>query len=96
MHFTLYELILIIIIFIIIFIYSLVSTELMSTLLSFMIFLILIIPLYQLIEEYHILLVEMDLQNAFFLKMIYNFSVVLSIFVGFFLFIELLYLFFNS
>ena len=96
LHFTLFEALLIMIIFTIIFFYSITSADLLSTLFSFMIFLILILPFYILIEECQFLIFENDLQNVFFLNIFYNFSIFITIFIGFFLFVQLLYLFFNS
>jgi hypothetical protein len=77
---------------ILIFIFSLVSTDILITSLSFLIFLILIIPFHLLLEELELITLLSNLENSPFYKMIIFYSWALNIFIGISLFVELIYL----
>jgi len=78
---------------ILIFIFSLVSTDLLVSSLSFLIFLILLIPFYTLIEKIEATVFAYNLEGLPFFKLIFFYSWLLNIFIGIGLFVELIYLF---
>jgi len=78
---------------ILIFIFSLISTDVIITSLSFLIYLILIIPFYLLLEKLELITLISNLENSPFYKLIIFYSWLLNIFIGISLFIELIYLF---
>ncbi len=87
------EVLLILSVFIIIFIYSAISAEMLTSLISLLIFLILIIPFYILLERLEILVYTNNLENVTFFKFIFFYSTLIIIFIGSFIVIESIYLF---
>ncbi len=82
--------------FIIIFIYSAISTDLIVTLISFLLFLTLLIPFFILFEYYKYLMYINNYEEILFFKIINIYLPLIPIFIGLFLFIELVYLFLIS
>ncbi len=78
---------------ILIFIFSLVSTDLLVSSLSFLIFLILLLSFYTLIEKLESTVFANNLEGLLFFKLIFFYSWLLNIFIGIGLFVELIYLF---
>ena len=78
---------------ILIFISSLISTDLLVSSLSFLIFLILLIPFYTLIEKLESTVFVNNLEGLPFFKLLFFYSWLLNIFIGIGLFVELIYLF---
>jgi hypothetical protein len=78
---------------ILIFIFSLVSTDLLVSSLSFLIFLILLIPFYTLIEKLESTVFANNLEGLPFFRLLFFYSWLLNIFIGIGLFVELIYLF---
>ena len=90
------ELLLILAVIIFLFIYSIISTDLITTLISFSIFLIILIPFYFILEKFKILIFVNNLEKYFFFKYVLFVSLIINIFIGFYLFIQLLYLMLSS
>lgn len=82
--------------FIFLFIYSVISTDLITTLLSFSIFLIILIPFYSLLDKFKRLIFMNNMENYSFFNSVIYFSSIINIFIGMYLFIQLLYLMFSS
>ena len=78
---------------ILIFISSLVSTDLLVSSLSFLIFLILLIPFYTLIEKLESTVFANNLEGLPFFKLLFFYSWLLNILIGICLSVELIYLF---
>ena len=95
-NFTLFELLIVLSFFIILFIYSAFSTDLTTTFLSLIIFLIFIIPFYGLLDIFKSLIYSSNLEGVFFFQIILFYSSLIPCFIGLFLFVEVIYLFFNS
>ena len=93
---TLFEILIILALYIFIFIYSVISTDTITTLMSFILFLILLLPFYILLEKLKLLVYVNNLEDLFFFKIINYYSTLINLFIGLFLFIQLIYLFLNS
>lgn len=96
LNLILLELITITTFFICIFIYSAISTNSLSSLISFLLYLIFIFPFYLLILKLENLILINDLEKIVFLKVLVSYFTIFSIFIGLFLFVQLVYLFFYS
>ncbi len=93
---TLIEILSIITFFILIFIYSILSTDSTTTIISFMLYLIILIPFLFLLDYFKNLLDIAMPENKIFFKSIIFFSTIITYIIGFVLFIELTYLLFFS
>jgi len=88
-----FEILVILMLFIFLFIYSAISSDTITTCLSLSIYVILLIPLYILLEKLSLILFTYNLENRIFFKTLFLFSTLINIFIGFFLIIQLIYLF---
>lgn len=79
---------------VIIFLYSVVSTDLLITSLAFLLYLVLLIPFYMLMEKIKLQLAIYNIENSLFYEFLTFYSGLINTFIGISLFIELLYLFF--
>jgi hypothetical protein len=77
---------------IIIFIFSLVSTDILISMLSFLLYLIILIPFFILLDKLELLIYITDLENPTSYNVISLYSKLIYIFIGLSLFIELVYL----
>jgi len=80
--------------FIIIFIYSAISSDTTTVLISLLLFLLFLLPFYVLINQLKFLMAELNLENIVFFKTLVLYSTIVNIFIGTYLFIELIYVFF--
>lgn len=81
---------------ILIFIYSAISTDALTVFICIILFLILLLPFLTIINQLELILIEFNLENIFFYKLLINFSMIINIFIGLYLIIELFYTaFFN-
>jgi len=83
-------------IFFVLFIFSIISADSISTMFSLTFFLILIIPFYILLDEFRKLILLNNLQSVLIFKLILFYSNIITGFIGLFLIIQLLYLYFNT
>ncbi len=88
----LFEILLILSIFIFIFIYSAISVDMLTTLISLLIFLILLIPFYVILERLEIIIYMNNLENINFFKLIFFYSILINVFIGLYLVVESIYL----
>ena len=88
----LFEILLILSIFIFIFIYSAFSVDMLTTLVSLLIFLILLIPFYIGIERLEVIVYINDLESTNFFKLIFFYSTLINMFIGLFLLVQTIYL----
>ena len=77
---------------IIIFIFSLVSTDVLISMLSFLLYLIILIPFFVLLDKLELLIYIRNLENPTSYNVISLYSKLIYIFIGLSLFIELVYL----
>lgn len=77
---------------IIIFIFSLVSTDVLISMLSFLLYLTILIPFFVLLDKLEFLIYIADLENPTSYNVISLYSKLIYIFIGLSLFIELVYL----
>jgi hypothetical protein len=70
----LFEILLIVSVFILIFIYSALSIDLITTLISLLIFLILLIPFYKILERLEFIIYMNGLEDINFFKLIFFFQ----------------------
>ena len=87
------EILVILLLYIFMFIYSAISSDSVTTCISFSIYIILLLPLYIFLEKLRLLIYVNNLENEIFFKILFFYSTIINIFVGFFLFVQLLYLF---
>lgn len=90
------QILVILAIYILLFTYSAISADMITTCISFMIFLILLLPFIVLLEKLKILLYINNVRYEILVNMLIFYSTVIIIFIGFFLFIQLIYLFLNA
>ncbi|KKM64004.1 hypothetical protein LCGC14_1505720 [marine sediment metagenome] len=88
------EIFIILSLYIFVFIYSVISVDTITTLLSFLIFLILLIPFYFLLEKLDFLVHFNNLEDIPIFNLIVFYSTLINLFIGLYLFVELVYLFF--
>lgn len=88
-----FEILVILMLFILLFIYSAISCDTITTCLSLSIYVILLLPLYILLEKLSLILFTYNLENRIFFKTLFLYSTLINIFIGFFLFVQLIYLF---
>ncbi len=88
------EIFIILSLYIFIFIYSVISVDTITTFLSFLIFLILLIPFYFLLDKLEFLVYFNNLEDIPIFNLIIFYSTLINLFIGLYLFIELVYLFF--
>jgi len=81
---------------IILFIYSIFSSELLTCTLILGLFLILIIPLYIALENLQLLILNYNLENIVFFKIIFYYCNIINTLIGSFLVIQLIYLIITS
>ncbi len=86
------EIYVILAIFILIFIYSVIATDTVITLLAFIMFLIFLIPFNLLLEKLELLIFVNNFENYSFFRLVFFYSILITFFIGIFLFIELIYL----
>lgn len=89
----LFEILLILSIFIFIFIYSAISADAIISLISFLVFLILLIPFYIILEKLEIYVYINNFEDITFFKIIFFYSTLINLFIGIYLVIELITLF---
>lgn len=92
LNFTLFQILLILALYIFIFFYSAISADMMTTCICLMIFMIFLLPFYILIEKLKLIIFINDIGNILFFKILIFYSTIIVIFIGFFLFIQLIYL----
>jgi len=80
--------------FILIFIYSAISSDTTTVLISLILFLIFLLPFYVLINQLKLLIVDLNLENVVFFKTLVFYSTIVNVFIGTYLIIELIYVFF--
>ncbi len=88
----LFEILLILSSFIFIFVYSAFSVDMLTTLTSLLIFLILLIPFYIILEKLKFIIYINNLENIIFFKLIFLYSTLINVFIGLFLVVESIYL----
>ncbi len=88
-----FEILVIILLYIIIFIYSAISSDTITTCLSLSIYIILLLPLFLLLDKLNCLIFANNLENKLFFKVLFFYSTIINLFIGFFLLVQLLYLF---
>ncbi len=86
-----YQLLAILSFIVIIFAYTLISADSMTSILAFSLYLLLLLPVLNLLNILKILLYDNPI-----LRLVYNLSFIVLVFVGFALFIQTMYLFFMS
>ena len=89
----LFEIILIFMIYFFIFIYSAISSDTLTSCFSLAIFLILLLPFYYKLEELKRLLFLNNFENEVFYQMLFFYSILINLFIGLFLTVQLIYLF---
>lgn len=81
---------------IIIFIYSALSTDTLTICICIILFLVLLLPFFAILNHLKLILLELNLESFLFCNSIIIFSIVVNLFIGLYLFIELIYvIFFN-
>ena len=93
LNILLFDVLFILSIFIFIFIYSAISADMFTTLISLLIFLILLIPFYIILEQLEILIYMNDIDSVPFFKFFFFYSTLIIVFIGLYLIIESVYLF---
>jgi len=88
------EIFIILSIYIIIFLYSVISADIITTLLSFLIFLILLIPLYLILDRIELQIYINNLKDIPMFKILFFYSTLINLFIGTYLFVEIVYLIF--
>ncbi len=88
----LFEILLILSISIFIFIYSAFSADTVTSFISLLIFLILLIPFYLILERLELIIYMNNLENIVFFKLIIVYSTLINVFIGLFLVVESIYL----
>ncbi|KKM73858.1 hypothetical protein LCGC14_1406210 [marine sediment metagenome] len=96
LHILLMEILIILSIYIILFLYSVISADMITTLLSFLIFLILLMPLYLLLDRMELQIFISNLKDVPIFKIFLFYSTLVNLFIGVYLFVELVYLFFYA
>lgn len=96
LHILLMEIFIILSIYIILFLYSVISADMITTLLSFLLFLILLIPLYLLLDRMELQIYISNLKDVPIFKIFLFYSTLINLFIGIYLFVELVYLFFYA
>ncbi len=92
----LFEFLLFFSILIFIFIYSALSSDMLTTLISLLIFLIILAPFYLILNKFEIFVYINNLENVTFFKFLFFYSKLINVFIGIYLVIELFYLFIIS
>jgi len=92
-NFVLFEIFTILLLYIFIFIYSAISSDTLTSCLSLSIFLILLIPLHISLEKLKVLIFSDNLENEAFFRILFFYSTLINVFIGFYLIIQLIYLF---
>ena len=91
-HLLLFEALLMLSIITFIFLYSAFSADILTTLIGFLIFLILLIPFYQILENLEVLVYIYNLENITFFRLIFFYSTLINIFIGIYFTIQSIYL----
>jgi len=91
-HLLLFEVLLMLSVIIFIFIYSAFSVDMLTTLIAFLIFLILLIPFHLILEKLEVLLYVNNLENIAFFKLIFFYSTLINLFIGIYFTIQSIYL----
>lgn len=94
LHILLVEIFIILSIYIILFLYSVISADIITTLLSFFTFLTLLIPFYFLLDRIELQIGVNILKDVPIFKIFFFYSTLINLFIGIYLFVELVYLFF--
>jgi len=95
-NFILNELLLLMAIFIIIFIFSAISSDITTVFICIVFFLFLLIPFSLLMQEFNNLMIEGNYDEFLIYKMIPFVATLINTFIGFYLFIEAIYIQFFS
>ena len=90
-HLLLFEVLLMLSVIIFIFIYSAFSVDMLTTLIAFLIFLILLIPFYLILEKLEVLLYINNLEKITFFKLIFYYSTLINVFIGIYFIIQSIY-----
>ncbi len=88
----LFEALLILGIFIFIFIYSTFSVDMLSTLISLLIYLILLIPFYVISNRLEFIIYRDNIEHVNFFKLFFFYSSLINVFIGLYLVIQSIYL----
>jgi len=91
-HLFLFEALLMLGVIIFIFIYSAFSVDMLTTLIAFLIFLILLIPFYLILDKLKVLLYVNNLENITLFKLIFFYSTLINVFIGIYFSIQSIYL----
>lgn len=91
-----FEALIILSIYIFILIYSAISVDKIISLVSFLVFLILIIPFYIILERLEIFVYINNFEDITFFKFFFFYGRLINLFIGIYIVIELIYLFFLS
>jgi len=83
-------------IFFSLFIFSIISADSYSTTFSLVFFLIMLIPFYILLDDFNKLILLNNLEGILFFQIFLYYSNIICGFIGLFLIIQLLYLYFNA
>jgi hypothetical protein len=94
--FILVEILLILSFNILIFTYSAVSSEIITNCLAFFLFLILQIPFYLLLTKLEVIIFTNDLANIELFRVFFFYCNIINLFIGFFLVVQLIYLFITA
>lgn len=87
------EILMILMLYIFIFVYSVISSDTLTSCLSLSIFLILLIPLYYFLAKLKRLLFVNNLENKIVFRILFFYATYINVIIGFFLIIQLIYLF---
>ena len=92
-NFVVLLILIILALFVFLFMYSALSADVITTCISFMIFLIFLFPIFILIEYLKNFVAINDAENLIFYKIVIFYSTILIVFIGLFFFIQMIYLF---
>ncbi len=92
LNFILLQIFSISIFLIILFVYSIISSELIASVLIMGLYLISLIPLYLAIENLQLIILNYNLENIIFFKIVICYCDLINIIIGSFLIIQLIYL----
>lgn len=95
-NFIILEIFIMMMIFIIIFIFAVISSEISTIFPCFALFLMLLIPFSLIMQDFNILIVELNYEIVPIFKMLPFFSTLINTFMGLYMFIEIIYVQFFS
>jgi hypothetical protein len=88
----LFEILVLLTLFTFIFIYSILSADMLTSFISLLIFLILLIPFYLILERLELVMYINNLENLYIFRLIFLYSTLINVFIGLFLVVESIYL----